>query len=267
MLAFVLNHTPADQKVNDMTLKTRSIKFLFHIVVKRQGANLTDFYQDFLLELSRSMGPDLRCQKQGMRQLTIQAETVCLIYLLTVFGLSHTWRWSIQQKAGLSLPLYQNIWGEKIDCLLCDYSFMLTKLSHAENDSIAIALRKICGHIGNQKKFLKAAPLLRQLFAEEKLSGAHGDLAFEVIKNTFLSAIFSNPDLVSSARLLLTKLFPNDFVSNEWATASYGLKETREDGLKRSSQKCTCSTGTYHLWQISAQTNNERLLFRASSIL
>ena len=45
---------------------------------------------------------------------------------------------------------------------------------------MAVALGKISAHIGNPKKFLKAAPLLRQLFTEGKLSGAHGDLVFEV---------------------------------------------------------------------------------------
>lgn len=42
------------------------------------------------------------------------------------------------------------------------------------------ALQKIAAHISNPKKFAKASALLRQLFSEGKLSGAHGELAFEV---------------------------------------------------------------------------------------
>jgi len=52
---------------------------------------------------------------------------------------------------------------------------------------MGVALAKISVHIANPKKFVKASALLRQLFAEGKLSGAHGDLVFEVTFSTLSS--------------------------------------------------------------------------------
>lgn len=48
---------------------------------------------------------------------------------------------------------------------------------------MATVLLKLSTHIGNLKKFLKASALLRQLFTEGKLSGAHGELVFQVSHN------------------------------------------------------------------------------------
>ena len=138
-------------------------------------------------------------RSKGCDNISIQAENVCMIYLLTISRFSYTWRCNIKQRA--QFPLYQNIWGKNRLAAMCSLSG-LTKLSHAENDSIATALRKIRGHIGNQKKFLKAAPLLRQLFVEEKLSGAHGDLAFEVIRKIFWSAIFCHSMFVIARKIV-----------------------------------------------------------------
>lgn len=65
-------------------------------------------------------------------------------------------------------------------CPTCLVTPVLTASCYAAEDAgLVAALTKISAHIGNPKKFGKAAPLLRQLFAEGKLSGAHGDLAFE----------------------------------------------------------------------------------------
>lgn len=60
-------------------------------------------------------------------------------------------------------------------CLACSSTYHC-----ADDDGMATALRKISTHIGNLKKFLKASALLSQLFTEGKLSGAHGDLVFQV---------------------------------------------------------------------------------------
>jgi len=54
------------------------------------------------------------------------------------------------------------------------------KRQKTDDGGMGIALAKISVHIANPKKFTKASALLRQLFSEGKLSGAHGDLAFEV---------------------------------------------------------------------------------------
>ena len=54
-----------------------------------------------------------------------------------------------------------------------------------DDDGMANVLRKLSAHIGNLKKFLKASALLRQLFIENKLSGAHGDLVFQVSHHSY----------------------------------------------------------------------------------
>ena len=53
-------------------------------------------------------------------------------------------------------------------------------LCTVDDSGLTIALGRINAHIGNPKKFLKASALLRQLFTGEQLSGAHGDLVFQV---------------------------------------------------------------------------------------
>jgi hypothetical protein len=52
----------------------------------------------------------------------------------------------------------------------------------AGEDQVSQALKKLATHLGNPKKFRKAAPLLRQLLMDNKVDKSHAGLLFEALK-------------------------------------------------------------------------------------